>query len=206
MSNRRSERTDSFSCHEVSRRGFLSMAMRLGAAGVVAPSLLVATASPVFAVPIQDNWRRCNKCSALFFNGYPKKGRCPAGGGHAATGDNFVLPHDIAQTRTSQGAWRFCTKCYAMFFDGYPQKGACPGGGGHTAAGYVFVLPHDIPVRGLAHGNWRFCNKCHTMFFDGSGTKGRCPAGNGHEAQGFNLVLRFRGNQEGDVNLVPAEG
>lgn len=199
MSKPGSERT------QVSRRGFLGMAMGLGAAAV-APSLFFATSSPVFGVPTQDNWRLCRKCNVLFFKGYPNKGHCPAGGGHAATGDNFVLPHDIAETRSAQGAWRYCAKCHAMFFDGYPQKGACPGGGGHAAAGYVFVLPHDIPVRGLVHGDWRFCNKCHTMFFNGSGNKGRCPAGNGHVAQGFNFVLRFRGNLENDVNLVPAEG
>jgi hypothetical protein len=78
------------------------MAVRLGAAG---PFLFDALSSPVSAAPVQDNWRRCNKCNALFFNGYPKKGRCPAGGGHAATGDNFLLPHDIAETSKTQGAW-----------------------------------------------------------------------------------------------------
>jgi hypothetical protein len=40
---------------------------------------------------MQDNWRFCNKCHALFFDGYPNKGRCPAGGGHVAQGYNFKL-------------------------------------------------------------------------------------------------------------------
>jgi hypothetical protein len=29
----------------------------------------------------------------MFFDGFPDKGRCPAGGGHQAAGFNFVLPH-----------------------------------------------------------------------------------------------------------------
>lgn len=31
----------------------------------------------------------------MFFNGYPSKGYCPAGGGHDAAGYNFALPHFI---------------------------------------------------------------------------------------------------------------
>jgi hypothetical protein len=29
----------------------------------------------------------------MFYDGYPQKGRCPAGGGHVAQGYNFVLSH-----------------------------------------------------------------------------------------------------------------
>ena len=39
----------------------------------------------------QDSWRFCNKCHAMFYNGYPDKGRCAGGGGHVAQGYNFVL-------------------------------------------------------------------------------------------------------------------
>jgi hypothetical protein len=38
-------------------------------------------------------WRFCNKCYAMFYNGYSGKGRCAAGAGHVAQGYNFVLPH-----------------------------------------------------------------------------------------------------------------
>jgi hypothetical protein len=41
----------------------------------------------------QTNWRFCNKCFAMFYDGYPNKGRCPVGAGHVAQGYNFVLPH-----------------------------------------------------------------------------------------------------------------
>ncbi|HEY0734802.1 MAG TPA: hypothetical protein VGD69_07825 [Herpetosiphonaceae bacterium] len=156
-------------------------------------------------MPNQEDWRFCQKCQALFFNGFPNKGRCPAGGGHRreSSARNFFLPHDVAESNHAQGAWRFCHKCNAMFFDGFPTKGSCPGGGGHESAGFVFVLPHDIPAQGLNQGGWRFCHKCFVMFFDNAPGQGRCAAGGGHEAQGFLFVLRFRGNLEDDVDLNP---
>jgi len=100
----------------------------------------------------QPDWRFCNKCDAIFYNGYPDKGSCPAGGGHVAEGYNFVLPHDIAPVVVQfpgvqivgQLGWRFCNKCHAMFYDGFPtSKGICPAGGGHVAEGYNFVLRYQ---------------------------------------------------------------
>ena len=165
--------------------------------------MLQALSGRALAAATQDNWRLCDKCSAMFYNGYPNKGRCAAGGGHHAKGNNFLLTYDTPDTPKAQGAWRYCNKCHTLFFDGYAQKGVCAAGGGHTAAGFVFVLPHDIAVRGLNEGMWRYCNKCHSQFYNGDSGKGRCPAGAGHVAQGFNFVLRFRGNLEGDVQLNP---
>jgi len=91
----------------------------------------------------QRDWRFCHKCQAMFFDGFPTKGSCAAGGTHEAMGYNFVLPHDVAETPTAQQNWRFCHKCQAMFFDGFPAKGTCAAGGAHEAAGYNFVLPHE---------------------------------------------------------------
>jgi hypothetical protein len=90
---------------------------------------------------VQADWRFCEKCQSMFFDGYPTKGVCPAGGTHSADGFNFVLPHDVASS-LGQRDWRFCQKCQSMFFDGYPIKGVCAAGGAHSAAGYNFVLPH----------------------------------------------------------------
>ncbi len=94
----------------------------------------------------QDAWRFCGKCHAMFYDGFPDKAKCAAGGGHEAIGYNFVLPHDIPATPTAQDAWRFCGKCHAMFYDGFPDKAKCAAGGGHEAIGYNFVLPHDVPA------------------------------------------------------------
>ena len=43
----------------------------------------------------QDNWRFCNKCYVLWWNGRPDNGRCAAGGAHDGAGSwNFFLPAD----------------------------------------------------------------------------------------------------------------
>ena len=137
----------------------------------------------------QKEWRYCNNCHGLFFDGYPDKGRCPAGGGHIAIGYNFVLPHDVGPTPNQQDAWRYCNNCHGLFFDGYPDKGRCPAGGGHIAIGYNFVLPHDIGATPNRQDAWRYCNNCHGLFFDGYPDKGRCPSGGGHIAIGYDFVL-----------------
>ncbi len=90
----------------------------------------------------QRDWRYCQKCHAMFFDGYPDKGLCPSGGGHSAAGFNFVLTHDVPRSALAQSDWRYCLKCHTMFFDGYPGKGVCQAGGGHAAAGFNFVLSH----------------------------------------------------------------
>ena len=43
----------------------------------------------------QADWCFCHKCNSMFFNGFPQKGRCAAGGAHEPQGFNFTLPHDI---------------------------------------------------------------------------------------------------------------
>jgi hypothetical protein len=140
-------------------------------------------------MPSQTDWRFCHKCDAMFFNGFPGKGQCPAGSGHDAAGFNFNLPHELKETPNAQANWRFCRKCSAMFFDGFPGKGHCQAGGGHEASGFNFDLPHDLPQTPTAQSSWRFCQKCAVMFFNGFPDKGRCPAGGAHDASGFNFVL-----------------
>ncbi|HWU89046.1 MAG TPA: hypothetical protein VN253_17395 [Kofleriaceae bacterium] len=137
----------------------------------------------------QNAWRYCDKCHGIFFDGYPNKGCCAAGGGHEAAGYEFVLPHDVPGTPNAQNAWRYCDKCHGMFFDGYPDKGVCPIGGGHEAIGYEFVLPYDVPPTESAQNAWRYCERCHGMFFDGYPDKGVCPAWHGHDAIGYEFVL-----------------
>jgi hypothetical protein len=147
----------------------------------------------------QADWRFCQKCQALFFDGFPDKGHCIAGGGHLSQGFNFNLPYDIAESASAQAAWRFCSKCYEMYYGGLPDNGHCSGGGGHTAQGFNFTLPHDIAENANAQSAWRFCQACHAMFYDGFAAKGQCPGQTtfgprgpvheGHVASGFNFVL-----------------
>jgi hypothetical protein len=154
---------------------------------------------------MQLNWRFCEKCTAMFFDGSGNKGNCPAdGAGHVSQGFMFALPHDIPETPTSQGAWRFCPKCSSMHFDGRPDKGHCPAGGVHLAEGFDFILPHDIPETPTSQGAWRFCRKCTTMFFDGRADKGHCPADGGvHASDGFNFILPHDVPAVLDFNFFP---
>jgi hypothetical protein len=147
----------------------------------------------------------------MFFNGFPTKGVCPAGGQHdAARSFNFDLPRDVPGTNHAQPDWRNCKKCQVMFFNGFATKGVCPAGGEHGAAlGFNFVLPHDVSGSGTtthpAQRNWRNCKNCQAMFFNGFATKGRCPASGQHDAaQSFNFVLPRRlGNLEDDNDGFP---
>ncbi|WP_212903105.1 hypothetical protein [Clostridium polyendosporum] len=147
------------------------------------------TSNPSVSSPLklaslgQADWRYCGKCHSLFFDGYPDKGKCAAGGSHEAIGYNFVLPHNVPPTSKAQGDWEFCVKCHGMFFNGYPDKGKCPAGGGHQhhPNAYRFVLPHNVPPTSKAQGDWEFCVKCYGMFFNGYPDKGKCPAGGGHQ-------------------------
>ncbi len=109
-------------------------------------------------MPQQTDWRFCQNCQVLFFDGFSTKGVCPKGGSHLAEGINFDLSYGFPEAATAQANWRFCSKCNAMFFDGFANKGACPAGGPHTAQGYNFTLPHDVAANGTAQAGWSYCN------------------------------------------------
>jgi hypothetical protein len=176
----------------------------------------------------QPQWRFCNQCKILFFDGHAdgNKGACPGAPsgqrGHRAQGYNFMLAysyHLAPSYPTAQANWRNCWKCQAMFFDGHADgnKGVCPAGGGHEGHGedprtMNFVLFHNIPGTPTAQDNWRNCWKCQAMFYNGYADKGRCPAGGAHEGHGedprtFNFVLHHDitggGTFIGDVVLNP---
>lgn len=93
----------------------------------------------------QFDWRFCNKCQVMFFNGYPTKGRCAAGGAHVAQGYMFGLNFK-PPGGWQQNKWRFCNKCMALFYDGYPDKGACGAGGAHVGQGYEFYVSYETPT------------------------------------------------------------
>jgi cytochrome c5 len=139
----------------------------------------------------QNNWRYCQKCHGLFYDGYPQKGTCPAGGGHVAAGYNFVLYHSVPVNQNRQKDWEYCVKCQGLFFNGYPQKGTCPAGGEHQyhPGALHFVLDYNLPETPTAQANWRYCQKCHGLFYDGYPQKGTCPGGGEHVAAGYNFVL-----------------
>lgn len=138
----------------------------------------------------QNNWRGCNKCSGVFFNGFQDKGTCPGGpGGHVAQSFNFQLPFDVPETPNALANWRGCDKCSGLFFAGFGNAINCPGGGIHHANSQNFVLPHDIPGTAIDQPGWGGCNKCSYLFFNGFADKGHCQGGGGHVMQSPAFVL-----------------
>jgi hypothetical protein len=93
--------------------------------------------------PGQSAWRFCNKCDAMFFDGYPQKGACRAGGGHFAQGFMFTLRFD--SRAVGEPDWRFCNKCFVIFHNRDSNPRVCAAGGGHVAQGYRFILDSTVP-------------------------------------------------------------
>ena len=176
------------------RRDFLIKSTPLLASSWLVPHLfpVMAGTAPLVVKPsagakaaVQDQWRYCDKCHSMFFNGFPTKGKCPQGGAHNAYGYMFHLQYDLPENPKAQSAWRFCQKCMSMFWNAQPNKGRCAAGGGHEAQGYQFVLPHDIIPDNNNQDKWRYCDKCRIMFYDVSSPQGSCAAGGTHNAQGY---------------------
>jgi hypothetical protein len=78
---------------------------------------------------IQYDWRFCQKCFGLFYDGLPDKGRCAAGGGHLAQGLMFGLTW---ATTPAQQMILSCHKCRSALQPDWKLK-SCPAGGIHLA-------------------------------------------------------------------------
>jgi hypothetical protein len=66
----------------------------------------------------QKNWRFCNKCCSLGFNGQDDLGKCPGGGVHDHLGSwDFGVLHD--GEAGNEDRWKWCNKCMQLCFDGY---------------------------------------------------------------------------------------
>ncbi|WP_051030176.1 hypothetical protein [Nocardia takedensis] len=116
----------------------------------------------------QPQWRKCNKCLTLFWDGDAVgfKGVCRADGlAHDARNASltYILHHDDGADAYRQPHWRFCGNCAALFYNGGGAGGVCPQGGAHRPLGYDFVLPHNPGEDAWNQAGWRFCRKCHGM-------------------------------------------
>jgi hypothetical protein len=149
----------------------------------------------------QDNWRWCQKCQGLYFNGSGSSGHCPAGGPHDATssGDYVLFVNHVVGP--GQSGWRWCNKCQGLYFNGSGSSGHCPAGGvpssnlPHDATGsgdYAVYLTDDP---GWGQLKWRWCHKCQGLHFIGNGTVGPCPADGGSHSvlDSGNYALPQRG-------------
>lgn len=95
----------------------------------------------------QDNWRFCDYCFVLYWNGpdvhsTAGQGACPArplSNGNALPHQGpswdfhlFANTHDPGvhvgvpdAVKTLQPEWRFCVNCFSLWFNGYERKGVC---------------------------------------------------------------------------------
>ena len=168
---------------------------KLAALGVTAPGSAGSTASDAGAVdggtqtlPLQSNWRWCNKCQGLFFGGDQAESNCPAGGTHAdpaqSGSGNYSLPHNAPPSPNRQSEWRWCNKCQGLFYGPGATMSSCPAGGIHSPQAQSgsgnYSLPHNVPPRLDSQSNWRWCNKCQGLFFGGGQAESNCPGGGMH--------------------------
>jgi hypothetical protein len=142
----------------------------------------------------QPNWRHCQKCETLFYDGFPgNRGACHKGGQHQpdAQGLNYTLPHDIPSDDGNQSSWRQCVKCLSLFFwDGHSPQGFCPAGGLHEAQTTAnnYVLPNEYAEDDHNQSAWYLCGKCLGLFWSGNiSAASVCPKGGGpHDRGDFN--------------------
>lgn len=68
----------------------------------------------------QDQWRWCNKCNLLAFDGNT---HCTAGGAHISVGSGLYTLWLNDTTSNGQDNWRWCNKCYGLAYAGNPSPG-----------------------------------------------------------------------------------
>ena len=136
----------------------------------------------LLSIPEQDGWRYCQKCAALYYDGFVDfKGSCPAGGAHDK-GNSLDFSLVYAFPIQGQSEWCYCKKCSDLYYNGFPAfKGVCHAGGMHEQTeSFNFVIPNNL-TSCTGQNNWRYCAKCSAMFYNGFSFKGVCPAGGGHD-------------------------
>ncbi len=139
---------------------------------------------------LQTNWRCCERCLIMFYDGFPdNKGSCMGGGGHQGGRSHyFYLAHDdpITSPYREVPDWRSCGKCLALYWDvslrGRDRGGRCCTGGAHEMGpgSFNYICFHDVSLYPQKfQKDWRLCTKCIAMFYDGYNLKGLCPGRDG---------------------------
>jgi hypothetical protein len=97
---------------------------------------------------LQLNWRICDRCQAVYYDGFPDKETCDAGDGHRPNPDprlfNFLVPHDFSGGEGWETNWEFCAKCKVLFRNVNNEVSHCAKGGTHEAnpTAFHFLLSH----------------------------------------------------------------
>ncbi|KAJ4217955.1 hypothetical protein NW759_008548 [Fusarium solani] len=111
--------------------------------------------NPRAIVSGQDQWRWCNKCQALAYDGHTC---CPAGGAHISTGSwNYTLIGNNPAVPNSQTGCMWCHKCYGLAYSKASSAGTCPRGGTHDHARSADdALPMNVGSAG-GQNQWSCC-------------------------------------------------
>eukprot|EP00823_Brevimastigomonas_motovehiculus_P001339 TRINITY_DN11865_c0_g1_i1.p1 TRINITY_DN11865_c0_g1~~TRINITY_DN11865_c0_g1_i1.p1 ORF type:complete len:608 (-),score=165.30 TRINITY_DN11865_c0_g1_i1:259-2034(-) len=138
------------------------------------------------SVSRQNDWARCSKCSAVFYNGSSSnKGKCPYEGEHKAAddGSNYGIMNREGYSKT-QGNWRWCRKCYCLFF--YKAKNVCPvDKKEHDCSGSGSYCLNNIGYVDSDHlEGFSWCRNCGMLFYTADKSKSWCPCGSYHDNQG----------------------
>ncbi len=92
----------------------------------------------------EERWSRCQRCKAVFYDGWEDKGRCPSWETrpHVAEpgGLPYILQNKGAPRPNQQTDWRWCRKCMCLFYLPHNADGDCAGGGKHSAGSDRYVL------------------------------------------------------------------
>jgi len=130
---------------------------------------------------IQEGWRWCLNCEALFHQ-QDGPGVCPRTNSAHSAARSGLYTLGMNQDGPGQPDWKWCQRCKALFFDGNEDKGRCPAasGQGHDggrSANYRVRLGDEPP----GQAGWRWCQRCGVLFFSGN-SGGHCPVtGNAHD-------------------------
>ncbi|QDQ09412.1 hypothetical protein [Streptomyces spectabilis] len=139
-------------------------------------------------LPVQSDWRWCDKCQGLYFGGGRATSRCPAGDTHRAAAESrsgdYSLPMDAPAAADRQSGWRWCDRCQGMFFGPGVVNSHCPAGGAHADPGQSgssdYSPYHNAAQDPGRQSDWRWCDKCQGLFFGPGAPNSRCPAGDTH--------------------------
>lgn len=89
-----------------------------------------------------NDWRKCKKCKALYYDKNSDSCLCAAGGLHIPT---ISVWFTLATDGEGQGNWRRCITCDGLFWlSGGGIGGICPGGGKHTSdMSAIYTVPFE---------------------------------------------------------------
>src|SRR4051794_23544136 len=93
LSNRRMAMPEILQTRTAGTTSFLRRDLLTSAGVILVASLWSQRAS---ATDVQKGWASCAKCRTIYFDGFPNKGHCAAGGAHSSGKTRVQLPFNTS--------------------------------------------------------------------------------------------------------------